>query len=225
METTHEDKKKAALKEYKRQWAIKNKDMLKIKMSEYYKNNRERLKAASKKRQLENKEDIKKQRKVFRDKNAETLREKRKIHYQQNLDKFSQKSKIYYAKNSEKIKKKTSSYMFFRRHIDMPYRLGLNLRKRIWDLFRQTDMRRSKSMNVLIGCSPNFLKEYLVSKFKEGMTLENYGYRGWHIDHIIPLSSAGSDPEKMEKLCHYSNLQPLWWHENLSKGDKVFTNA
>ena len=57
------------------------------------------------------------------------------------------------------------------------------------------------------------------------MTHENYGRKGWHIDHIIPLASAGSDLEKMEKLCHYSNLQPLWWWENLQKGDKLIDNV
>jgi hypothetical protein len=42
----------------------------------------------------------------------------------------------------------------------------------------------------------------------------------WHIDHIIPLASAKS-PEEVEKLCHYTNLQPLWASDNMSKGAKL----
>jgi hypothetical protein len=50
------------------------------------------------------------------------------------------------------------------------------------------------------------------------MTWENQGK--WHIDHIIPLSSAKTEKE-MYKLCHYTNLQPLWAFDNLSKGSKI----
>ena len=52
------------------------------------------------------------------------------------------------------------------------------------------------------------------------MCWDNYGKFGWHIDHIIPLSSASSE-EEIFKLCHYTNLQPLWAFDNLSKGNKI----
>ena len=41
-----------------------------------------------------------------------------------------------------------------------------------------------------------------------------------HIDHIIPLSSAKNENELYE-LCRYTNLQPLWAFDNLSKGNKI----
>lgn len=71
---------------------------------------------------------------------------------------------------------------------------------------------------VILGEEWNVVKAYLESKFKEGMTWENHGE--WHIDHIIPISSGRTEDEVI-KLCHYSNLQPLWAEENLLKGDKV----
>jgi hypothetical protein len=51
------------------------------------------------------------------------------------------------------------------------------------------------------------------------MNWNNYGYYGWHIDHIKPLSSAKNEFELI-KLFHYTNLQPLWWKDNLSKNGK-----
>jgi hypothetical protein len=51
------------------------------------------------------------------------------------------------------------------------------------------------------------------------MNWDNYSFRGWHIDHIIPLTSAKNE-EELIKLCHYTNLQPLWAKDNLSKGGR-----
>jgi len=64
------------------------------------------------------------------------------------------------------------------------------------------------------------LKKYLEDKFSEGMTWDNKGFYGWHIDHIIPLSSAKNE-EDIIRLSHYTNLQPLWGKDNMKKGNKV----
>jgi len=50
------------------------------------------------------------------------------------------------------------------------------------------------------------------------MNLDNQGK--WHIDHIIPLSSAKTEGEFYE-LCHYTNLQPLWAENNIKKSNKI----
>ena len=42
----------------------------------------------------------------------------------------------------------------------------------------------------------------------------------WHIDHIVPCSSA-STPEEMAHLFHYTNLRPLWAADNLAKKNKL----
>lgn len=80
--------------------------------------------------------------------------------------------------------------------------------------------KSGKSLELL-GCSFGFLKTYLENKFKDGMTWQNHAKFGWHIDHIRPCSSFDfSDPEQQKECFHYTNLQPLWWRENLIKGDK-----
>lgn len=64
--------------------------------------------------------------------------------------------------------------------------------------------------------------EYIQSKFKEGMNMNNYGKKkyNWQFDHIIPLSSAKSVKE-VKRLMHYTNTQPLWRDENNIKRNKI----
>lgn len=55
------------------------------------------------------------------------------------------------------------------------------------------------------------------------MNLEDYNMKKcskWYIDHIIPLSSANNEDE-VYKLCHHTNLQPLWDKDNLKKSNKI----
>lgn len=79
---------------------------------------------------------------------------------------------------------------------------------------------KSRSTTEYIGCSWEELRSHLESQFKEGMTWDNYGLYGWHIDHIIPLASAESI-EDLIPLLHFTNLQPLWAIENMKKGAKM----
>ena len=60
---------------------------------------------------------------------------------------------------------------------------------------------------------------HLEAQFKPGMTWDNYGLKGWHVDHIRPCASFDlRDPEQQRRCFHYTNLQPLWAEENLKKG-------
>jgi hypothetical protein len=79
---------------------------------------------------------------------------------------------------------------------------------------------RNKQSLEILGCSVEEFRNHIENKFQSGMSWENYGYYGWHIDHIIPLSSAKTEKEIYE-LCHYTNLQPLWAKENLKKSNKL----
>jgi hypothetical protein len=96
-------------------------------------------------------------------------------------------------------------------------KLRKNLRCRVKRLLKY---KRTSTVIGNLGCSVSELKRHLESKFLPGMTWDNWSIRGWHIDHIVPLSSAGTK-EELIKLCHYTNLQPLWWKDNISKGSQV----
>jgi hypothetical protein len=82
--------------------------------------------------------------------------------------------------------------------------------------------KKSKSRDIL-GDDWIVVKEHLENKFQEGMTWENRGLHGWHIDHIIPLSEAKNE-EDVIRLSHYTNLQPLWAEDNLRKSNKLDYN-
>ncbi len=72
------------------------------------------------------------------------------------------------------------------------------------------------------GCSTKELKVHLESQFQEGMTWDNWSLKGWHIDHIKSLASFDLiNKEELLKACNYTNLQPLWAFDNLSKGNRI----
>ena len=101
------------------------------------------------------------------------------------------------------------------------HKLSRNLRCRLWCALRDQNVEKKFHTFDLIGCSPAFLRGYIEAKFQPGMNWDNYGPDGWHIDHIRPCASFDlTDPEQQKECFHYTNLQPLWASENISKGYK-----
>lgn len=81
--------------------------------------------------------------------------------------------------------------------------------------------KNKKSTFDVLNYTVEELKQHLESKFQPGMTWDNWGRSGWHIDHIKPLASFNlSIPEEHKQACHYTNLQPLWAKDNLSKNKR-----
>ena len=114
-------------------------------------------------------------------------------------------------------KKCNSKKELLRRSLNPEMRLIHNLRTRIAMAIKK-NVKSGKSLDLL-GCSIDFLKKYLSDRFQLGMTWDNYGV--WHIDHIRPCSSFNLSDVNQQRICfHYSNLQPLWKRDNLSKGSK-----
>lgn len=69
-----------------------------------------------------------------------------------------------------------------------------------------------------VGCTVEELMAHLEAQFQEGMTWDNRGK--WHIDHIVPVKYGDPTPEEVIARLHYTNLQPLWAEENLSKHNR-----
>lgn len=104
---------------------------------------------------------------------------------------------------------------------DLGFRLSVNLRGRIHKALKWAGINKSEATKGLIGCPVVWLEAWIESQFKPGMTWENYG-PVWHIDHIKPCASFNlADPEQQKICFHWSNQQPLFARDNISKGAKV----
>lgn len=87
--------------------------------------------------------------------------------------------------------------------------------------------KSAKTLDYL-GCSLAQLRAHLEALFKPGMTWDNHGRTGWHIDHRKPLASFSLvkpdgtlDETALRSALHFSNLQPLWYWENIAKADHL----
>ena len=157
----------------------------------------------------------------------EVRKEERMLIKEQKLQKSLEwKKRMEYYKTDEwkeiqRQKKRKSEYERWKRrwNEDEMFAMKVRLRNLIRNSFRRQGYKKfNTSTEEIVGMNYNDFKEYLESKFVDGMSWENRG--DWHIDHIIPLSLATSE-EEIIGLCHYVNLQPLWAEDNRSKGDKI----
>ena len=101
-----------------------------------------------------------------------------------------------------------------KRSSDPIFKFKAYLRNRIWRAFNSKNWKSNSNSVQLIGCSHEEAFKHIESQFKKGMSWDNYGE--WHVDHKICLCEAETKLE-MEKLCHYTNLQPLWAIDNFKK--------
>lgn len=146
--------------------------------------------------------------------------EKRKIQAREyareyrNTETYKTYQKNYERQEINKQRRKT------RRKNSINHKLSVQIRKRTKEALQ--GQPKACSFAKSLGCSISELKRYLELKFQPGMTWDNHGTYGWHIDHIIPLSSFDlTDKDQFMKACHYTNLQPLWAKDNLRKGAKL----
>jgi hypothetical protein len=80
---------------------------------------------------------------------------------------------------------------------------------------------KSAKTEELVGCTLIEFRAHIESQWKPGMSWDNYTLDGWHVDHIRPLASFDlADPAQQKAAFHYTNCQPLWAAENLSKNAK-----
>jgi len=141
------------------------------------------------------------------------------------IDKYQKEYRENHKKESKEYnknhKEKRNEYQNNRKKTDINYKLAYNLRNRLNKALKGN--YKSGSAVKDMGCSIIELKIHLERQFKKGISWDNYGK--WHIDHVKPLASFNlSDRNEFLEACHYTNLQPLWAKENMSKGDKLINN-
>ncbi|QDP47316.1 MAG: hypothetical protein Unbinned4388contig1000_35 [Prokaryotic dsDNA virus sp.] len=171
--------------------------------------------------------------KDYRDANIESRMKANKAWNEANKDKVAAHRKTWREANREKIAAwreanigTEKSHDYFRsyhkerRLSDPLFRLSCNLRNRTWTAFNRKGYKKKSKTQEMLGVDWEVCKAHIERQFTKDMTWDNYGE--WHIDHVIPLASANTE-EELIKLCHYTNLQPLWAEDNLKKGAKIIT--
>ncbi len=203
---------KSCRKIIRRQWAEKNKQNI-IQYNKKYNN--------------EHVEEILQNRKEYSKTAKEKLRKKQynqghkeeasiyqKQWYLNNKEKKNKQGRDNYQKNKEQINKRRLE----RQKNNINAKIASNLRGRI----NKTIIGNYKAGSAVndLGCPIGFFKCYIEQRFQVGMTWDNYGRYGWHLDHIKPLSLFDlTNKEQFLQACHYTNYQPLWWKQNISKGN------
>jgi hypothetical protein len=137
--------------------------------------------------------------------------------YHANKQFYRDKAKKWRTKNLQKIREQSRLYAQKQRQINPLVKIKENLRTRLNKFIKKKN--KSKNLQTILGCSYDDLRIHLEKKFYSIITWDNYGSI-WCIDHIIPLASA-KNQEEIEKLNHYTNLQPLLIEDNLRKGKKL----
>jgi hypothetical protein len=155
--------------------------------------------------------------------NKDEIKLSKKRYYEVNKEQINLQRKAYRETNKEKVRLQERMRDGKKRQTNINFKLSKGLRTRLWSAIK--DNQKAGSAVKDLGCSIDKLKSYLESKFLPGMSWDNHGQYGWHIDHIKPLSSFDlTDRKQLLEACHYTNLQPLWAKDNLSKSDKISNN-
>lgn len=205
-----------------------------------YKNNPEKYRSAHKKRYDKNPEKFRERARIYSIEHAEQYRETQR-----------KSNKKWYIKNKEKIKKKSIEWKNLNRercrennrkwNRANPERTKERNRKSKEKLYGTPGGKLSHSISSsvyksvsgnkkgrgwesLVGYTVEKLKKHLEKLFKPGMTWENYGQKGWHVDHIIPVSVFNfekPEDDDFKRCWSLKNLQPLWAKENISKNNSI----
>jgi hypothetical protein len=187
--------------EYRAARRASDADGLKAYFAEYYQKNKE-VRAAGNKARYEA--------------NKEARAAAGKARYQKNKEQIAARSRIYRRATREQ----RNAQHRVRMQTDPLYNITICLRNRLTKVLREARAKKTKSTFGLLGCTIEEFMVYLEAQFQPGMTWDNRSE--WHIDHKIPCVSFNLlDPEQQRLCFHYTNLQPLWAKDNLSKWAKA----
>jgi len=199
---------KMCIKEKNKIYHEKNKEIISIKKKNYIK---------------ENKQVVKETKRKYYESNKEEMKEKARIRYNNLKDDdvfmernrtMSRKNWIKYREdNRDRINEKIRN----RKHNDPLYKLTFSIRNSIYNSINRMGYSKKDKTKDILGCSFEYFMIYIEEQFLEGMSWDNHGE--WHLDHKTPVSWANTE-EEIYELNRYTNFQPLWSFDNLSKGNR-----
>jgi len=165
---------------------------------------------------LKNKITLSEKIKNLDDVSLQRIKDSKKKHYELNKERYKENYQLNKDNIKEKSKLRRTQYHKYKMETDDIYRLNHGFRRRFNKAIKRGKFNISSKFDMIeiLGCEFDYFKNYIESKFEDWMTWVNYGRyngdfnHGWDIDHIVPISSAKSENDVL-KLNHYTNLQPL----------------
>lgn len=202
--------------------AIKDKEQNK----KYRTNNVEKIRGKKAVEYQENKEVIKARSLLWCKNNPEKVKENHSIYYLENKEEICLRVKEWRIDNIDQVRQYSRDYNKERAKVDINFSIMRGLRRRLLSAL-SGNFKNGSAVRDL-GCSIDEFKTYISiffynnPKTDEKMTWENRGKFGWHLDHRKPLSSFNlQNREDFLRAVNFTNLQPLWWFDNLEKNDKL----
>lgn len=181
-----------------------------------YERNRESILAEARKYNQAHRGERAEYQRRHRAANRERLISISKTYHETHKVRLNAASRLYYQRHKQEIHEAARQ----RKKRDLNFRLKCNLSGRIRTALRASKTSKSSATQSLIGCTVEFLRAHLESRFRKGMSWENYGE--WHVDHKVPCAAFNlTDPEEQKRCFHFTNLQPLWAEENYRKNAKL----
>jgi len=165
---------------------------------------------------LKNKDTLLVKNKLRRKNNPEYYKKYEKERYAKDPEFYKERHRVYSKKNRDKVNK----YIKEKYSNNLEFKMSCILRARLL-IALKGKQKSDKTLN-LIGCTIPQLKVHIEKQFKKGMNWDNWAYKGWHIDHVKPISKFNLlEKDEILKACHYTNLQPMWSLDNHKKGAKL----
>lgn len=219
----YSEKEKEKLISYRKEYYLKNKAVIREKAKIYDKINKEKNLATDREYRIKNAEKVKLYSQEHYKNNKQKRKEQQNKHYTENKEQYRKRGIERYKKNKKDIDEKRRIRLREKYKNDSVYRITNALRCGVYRAIK-TGKKIKRTLDLL-GCSVEELKCHIESQFEAGMTWDNWsnGDGFWNLDHIKPVTSFDfSKPESWEQCFHYTNLQPLWWRENVfEKRDKI----
>ena len=101
---------------------------------------------------------------------------------------------------------------------NVEYRILHNQKRRVRQICKEMGFIKTEKFDKFFGTTTSGLKKYLEELFYDKISWDNYNVV-WEVDHKIPLLNVNSY-EKLKKLAHYTNLQPLLITDHKSKSSQ-----
>lgn len=172
--------------------------------------------------------------KDYHKKNAAKINARHRVCYSENIDEKRDRGREYYYRNknsktrmrdriyAEGYKNRRNALLRKRRNAEPKFKLNENISRAIRSSLEKG--KNGRHWEKLVGYTLNKLKRHLEKQFTKNMSWENYGQKGWTIDHKIPISAfnfMNTEQRDFKRCWALSNLQPMWAPDNISKHNKL----